>query len=135
MVKGKEKFALWLTPEAKGEVERHFKEDNCQSKSEFIEKAIRFYSGYLDADRSDDYLPRVLAQILESKLSALGDRMGRLLFKLAVEQDMSSNLLAAAWEFDPDAVRRLRGQCVRAVKETNGIITMEETVRDQQGAE
>ena len=36
---------------------------------------------------------------------------------------------------DPDAVRRLRGQCVRAVKETNGIITMEETVRDQQGAE
>ena len=61
--------------------------------------------------------------------------MGRLLFKLAVEQDMSSNLLAAAWEFDPDAVRRLRGQCVRAVKETNGIITMEETVRDQQGAE
>ena len=45
MVIGKEKFALWITPEAKREVETHYKQDNCKSQSEYIEKAVRFYSG------------------------------------------------------------------------------------------
>lgn len=30
-------------------VEKHYYKDNCTKKSEYIEKAIRFYSGYLDA--------------------------------------------------------------------------------------
>ena len=34
MVIGKEKFALWITPEAKKEVEAHYKQDNCKSQSE-----------------------------------------------------------------------------------------------------
>ena len=33
MVIGKEKFALWITPEAKKEVEAHYKQDNCKSQS------------------------------------------------------------------------------------------------------
>ena len=45
MVKNKEKFALWLTPEAKRLIEKKYQEDNCGSKSEFIEKAVRFYCG------------------------------------------------------------------------------------------
>ena len=59
MVIGKEKFALWITPEAKREVETHYKQDNCKSQSEYIEKAVRFYSGYLDTQHADAYLPRV----------------------------------------------------------------------------
>ena len=31
MVIGKEKFALWITPEAKKEVEAHYKQDNCKN--------------------------------------------------------------------------------------------------------
>ena len=65
MVIGKEKFALWITPEAKKEVEAHYKQDNCKSQSEYIEKAVRFYSGYLDTESADAYLPRVLADVLE----------------------------------------------------------------------
>ena len=52
MVIGKEKFALWITPEAKKEVEAHYKQDNCKSQSEYIEKAVRFYSGYLDTEHA-----------------------------------------------------------------------------------
>ena len=57
MVIGKEKFALWITPEAKREVETHYKQDNCKSQSEYIEKAVRFYSGYLDTKHAETYLP------------------------------------------------------------------------------
>lgn len=61
MVIGKEKFALWITPEAKKEVEAHYKQDNCKSQSEYIEKAVRFYSGYLDTKHAEEYLPRIFS--------------------------------------------------------------------------
>ena len=135
MVEGKDKFALWITPEAKGAVESHYKNDNCKSKSEYIEKAIRFYSGYLDAEHADEYLPRVLADVLEGKLGALGKRMGRLLFKLSVDQCLMGRELAAGMEIDPDRLRKARIQCIKLVKETNGEISFEDTVVRQQGAE
>ena len=43
MVKGKEKFALWITPECKQLVDDCYADDQCQSRSEYIEKAILFY--------------------------------------------------------------------------------------------
>lgn len=48
----KVKFALWAYPETLKDVEVHYKHDNCKSQSEFIEKAIKFYIGYLDEEKA-----------------------------------------------------------------------------------
>ena len=63
MVKGKEKFALWITPECKQLVDDCYADDQCQSRSEYIEKAILFYTGFLHAEKADRYLLKVLQQI------------------------------------------------------------------------
>ena len=68
MVKGKEKFALWITPECKQLVDDCYADDQCQSRSEYIEKAILFYTGFLYAEKADRYLPKVLQQILSGTL-------------------------------------------------------------------
>ena len=135
MVIGKEKFALWITPEAKKEVEAHYKQDNCKSQSEYIEKAVRFYSGYLETQHADAYLPRVLSEVLEGKLGAFGKRMGHLLFKLAVEMDMMMNILAAAMEIPEEQLRDLRGRCVQEVKKTHGMISLDDAVEYQNGGD
>lgn len=135
MVKDKQKFALWLTREAKAEVEGHFEKDNCGSRSEYIEKAIWFYSGYLDAEHADAYLPRVLSEVLEGKLGALGTRMGHLLFKLSVGETLMSHLFAYALEIDPDDLKKLRVRCVKEVKETNGEINFQDVLQFQAGAD
>ena len=131
MVIGKEKFALWITPEAKKEVEAHYKQDNCKSQSEYIEKAVRFYSGYLDTQHADAYLPRVLSDVLEGKLGAFGKRVGHLLFKQAVDQDIMANLVAYLSNVDLDKLQKLRVRCVKNVKETNGKINFEDAFRFQ----
>ena len=41
--KNKRKFALWLYPDTLEKIKQHYTEDDCRSKSEFIEKAVRFY--------------------------------------------------------------------------------------------
>ena len=79
----KKKHSVWLSESAWANVEHHYQADNCSTKNEYIEKAIRFYSGYLDSERAEEYLPRVLAQVLEGKLDAFGKRIGRQMFKQA----------------------------------------------------
>ena len=60
--------------------------------------------------------------------------MGHLLFKLSVDQNLMGNILAADIEIDPDELRKARVRCVKEVKETNGEISFEDTVRYQKGA-
>jgi hypothetical protein len=43
----KVKFPLYVFNDTMDNVDMLYKSDNCKSKTEFIEKAIRFYCGYL----------------------------------------------------------------------------------------
>ena len=135
MVIGKEKFALWITPEGLGQCEHHYQADNCSTKNEYIEKAIQFYSGYLDTEHAEEYLPRILSDVLEGKLGAFGKRMGHLLFKQAVDQDLMANLLASDTNVDLDTMQKLRVRCVKNVKETNGEIDFQDAFRFQKRIE
>ena len=75
----KDRHTVWMKPETWNMVESHYRGDNCSVKNEYIEKAIRFYTGYLDTAGADEYLPRVLSDVLEGKLGALGSRIWHLL--------------------------------------------------------
>ena len=129
----KSRHTVWLSDEAWKQVSLHYREDNCSFQNEYIEKAILFYSGYLDAQNASAYLPRILSDVLEGKLDALGSRMGRLLFKLAVEQNMTANILASEINAGLDEVEKLRIRCVREVKQINGEIKFEDALKYQKG--
>lgn len=134
MVKNKQKFALWITPEAKELVAANFRNDNCQSQSEYIEKAIRFYSGYLNCEQVASYLPRIVADVVAGTLNAFGDRMGKLMFRQAVEQNVVNNILAALSDVDEATYQHLRGKSVRQVMETKGSVSLKDAIKYQREA-
>ena len=129
----KSRHTVWLSNEAWNQVNLHYREDNCSFQNEYIEKAIKFYSGYLDTQNASAYLPRILSDILEGKLGALGSRIGRLLFKLAVEQNMTANILASEINVGLDTMEKVRSRCVREVKQINGEIKFEDALKYQKG--
>lgn len=133
MNEDKKRHTVWLTPDAWSQVETSYTKDNCTTKNEYIEKAIRFYTGYLNTQNAASYLPRILADVLDGKLGALGTRIGKLLFKLVVEQDMTSNITAAVNQIPLDDLERLRARCIRDAKKTNGVINLEDAVKYQNG--
>ena len=133
MNEDKKRHTVWLTPDAWSQVETSYTKDNCTTKNEYIEKAIRFYTGYLNTQNAASYLPRVLADVLDGKLGALGTRIGKLLFKLAVEQDMIANITAAVNEIHLDDLERLRARCMKEIRQTSGVISLEDAVRYQNG--
>ena len=81
----KRKFALWISRDTIELAKQHYKDDNCSSASEFIEKAILFYLGYLSSQENQDYLAQVIPATVKGILDESENRIRRLLFKMAVE--------------------------------------------------
>ena len=135
MGENRHRHTVWMDDAVWDQVESHYQKDNCSTKNEYIEKAIQFYSGYLDTEHAEEYLPRILSDVLEGKLGAFGKRMGHLLFKQAVDQDLMANLLASGTNVDLDTVQKLRVRCVKNVKETNGEIDFQDAFRFQKRIE
>ncbi len=129
----KRKFALWISRDTIELAKQHYKDDNCSSASEFIEKAILFYLGYLSSQENQDYLAQVIPSTVKGIVDESSNRMGRLLFKMAVEQAVISNILAAVCEVNQQELKRLRGQCVQEIRRTNGMISFENALDWQQG--
>lgn len=90
---GKSRHSVWLSDEVWQEVDALYKLDNCPTRNEFVEKALRQYCGRLHAERTSAYLPHALQEMLEGTLGVFGDRLGKLLFKLVVEHNMTNHLL------------------------------------------
>ena len=126
----KAKFALYLPPEKKAELERRCQEDGCRSLTKFIEKAIDFYLGYLDANSAGAFLPKEIQSAIDGRLGMFEDRMAKLLYKLTVEMDMGMTAAIDCTDLDADYLRKLRANSVRNVKATNGLLTFEQKVRD-----
>lgn len=72
----KNKFALWIYPETLERVEKLYREDGCKSRSEFIEKAINFYCGYLTAENYKEYFPEVIVSTVQGALDSFENRHG-----------------------------------------------------------
>ena len=124
----KRKFALWIRPSLLEEVDSLYKSDNCASRSEFMEKALRFYMGYLSSQANQDYLADVIPSTVKGIVDESSNRMGRLLFKMAVEQAMSENILAAVCDVDQTELTRLRGQCIEEIRKTNGLLSFDKAL-------
>jgi hypothetical protein len=117
------KFPLWIYPQTIDDVRTHYTHDNCKSQSEFIEKAISFYIGYLDEEKSVNYISPMITETVKATIKGTEQRLSRLLFKIAVELGKLSNMLAAVNDVDDETLRQLHIMCVNEVRKINGIIS------------
>ncbi len=114
------KFPLYVAPDTMTMVEENMEAAEANSKTEYIEKAIRFYSRYISTGKSSDYYPVVITDTIHESYGYFENRMASLMFKLAVEIDMMMHTIAANNEIDLQTLSRLRGECVKEVKNSQG---------------
>lgn len=129
----KKRTAVWLYPETIERMDRLLERDNCKSRSEFIDKALNFYMGYLLSEDTTGYLSKILISAMQGILKETENRNANNLFRLSVEMSMMMNILAAGLEISDEELRSLRGRCVQQVRKTRGKISMEEAIKFQQG--
>lgn len=125
---GKSRHSVWLSDDVWQEVDAFYKLDNCPIRNEFVEKALRQYCGRLHAERTGAYLPRALQGVLEGTLGVFGERLGRLLLKLAVEHSMTNHLLGGDMDMTRDEYSKMRGSSVREMSATHGTISFKDVL-------
>ena len=121
-------------PETKQKIERWYREDNCRSKNEFIEKAVNRYADMLSAGESTT-LPRAVQSAIDNRLKPFEDRISSLLYKQAVEMDMMTSLVLQSLNVSEEVLRQERAKSIAAVKKTNGQLRMEQKLRELEGEE
>ena len=129
----KEKTAVYFQQETMRKIEQEYKDDNCASKTEFIEKAVTFYIGYLRQQQEVNYLSPMITETVKAQIKGTEQRLARLMFKVAVELGKLSHMTAAINDVDDETLESLHAMCVNEVRKINGIIDYENAVDFQQG--
>lgn len=131
----KQRYSVWLSKDAVQKSDAAVVVEGLTNRSDFIEKAIHFYSGYLYQEKHMDFLSDVMMETVSGIMRTSENRLSKMLFKIAVEMAKLESMLAAINDMDEATMRRLHIRCVNEVKKINGILTMEEAVRYQRSDE
>ena len=127
----KQRTTIWLSQNVMKELDQMSERADCRSRSEFIEKAIKFYDGYIRSADENQYLPIALSSAMNGIIHTSEDRIAKVLYKNTVELSMLMNILAATAEVDEDTLKKLRKKCAKEVNGTRGQITFEDAYRYQ----
>ena len=117
----KKRTAVWLSPGVIRRMDSWLEEDNCSTRSEFIEKALRFYMGYLATEDTSEYLSQALVDTLQGIVADNSNRLRTMIFKWCVELNMMGHTIAAHFRADPINRRELRAYAVDEVKRRNKV--------------
>lgn len=128
----KEKMSVYFQPETIKKIEQEYREDNCASKTEFVEKDVKFYIGYLRQQEEVNYLSPMITETMKVQIKGTEQRLARLIFKVAVEFGKLSHMTAAMNDVDDETLKSLHIMCITEVRKINGIIDYEDAVDYQQ---
>jgi hypothetical protein len=113
--------------------------DRCDAKSrelgisrnEFVRDAVEFYMEWLSRESTEKFLTPAFESVISAKLRDTEDRLSRILFKIAVEQNMLAQVLIYQGKYTEDSVEEVHRRAVEAVKQTNGTLNATDLLIDK----
>ena len=127
----KRRTAIWISTEIMEKLDDAYPKDNCKNRSEFMEKALEFYIGYLHSTIATEYLSKVLMQSLQATLIESERQHSGNLFRLAVEMNLMMNILANGLDISEETLKNMRSRCSREVKASRGRVRFEDALEYQ----
>ena len=123
-----EKYTLTIRMDSKTEQEIREKMDDAHVRSlnAFVLKAIDFYLGYLRQGKNLNYISPILASSIKSEIKNTEHNLSEIIFKVAVQLSMLTQIVADEKEFYPEYLEELQKWCAEKVASTNGIFSLED---------
>lgn len=88
----------------------------ARSNSEFVNRAVEFYVGYLNSEQSQDYLIKTVSSMMDAKLDLTKNQTDGMIFKLAVEVAMQNRILAKTVKIGEDEIKKIRDKALDDVR-------------------
>ena len=123
---GRARFLVSTDEYIKQMVEDNYKEDNCSSRSEYVSKAIEYYTGQLATQKNDQFISTKVASLLRSLIKESEHNTEKIVFKLAVEIAMMMHLIARSQNVSQEDLDWLRSKSIDDIKGTNGTLKFDD---------
>jgi len=123
--------AFYIEEELLGQVDALLPQADVRSRNEFVNRALRFYIGYLTSEKIENYMLTTISSVMHATVKDSENRMARAMYKLAVETSKLSHVIAYSHGVDEQALRKLQAKCAEEVKRINGAVKFEEAYEYQ----
>ena len=100
--------AFYIEEELLGQVDALLPQADVRSRNEFVNRALRFYIGYLTSEKIENYMLTTISSVMHATVKDSENRMARAMYKL-------------------------QAKCAEEVKRINGAVRFEEAYQYQQG--
>lgn len=127
----KTKFSIRVDTDLVELADTYIRSSTVKNRTELIENALRFYIGFLTAQKAEDYLLQSLSSVMTGTVQDSENRLARMDFKIAVELSKLSQVIAYSHDIDEDALKRLHLKCLEEVRRINGAIDFESAYKYQ----
>ena len=127
----KTKFSIRVDTDLVELADTYIRSSTVKNRTELIEDALRFYLGFLTAQKAQDYLLQSLSSVMTGTVQDSENRLARMDFKIAVELSKLSQVIAYSHDIDEDALKRLHLKCLEEVRRINGAIDFESAYKYQ----
>lgn len=127
----KTKFSIRVDADLVELADTYIRSSTVKNRTELIENALRFYLGFLTAQKAEDYLLQSLSSVMTGTVQDSENRLARMDFKIAVELSKLSQVIAYSHDIDEEALKRLHLKCLEEVRRINGAIDFESAYKYQ----
>ena len=108
------------------------------SRNEFIRDAVDFYLEWLNIESMEKFLTPALESVISAKLRDVEYRISQNLFRMAVEQNVITQVLICDGKYSSETIYEFHENAVSMVEKTNGtfcpsdLLTAEEETDDSE---
>ncbi len=106
-------------------------------RNQFIRDAVDFYIEWLSQESSQKFLTPAFESVISAKLRDTEDRLSRILFKMAVEQNVLARIILedGKYVYEEKFVEQIRRHAEQHLKETNGTVTVVDLISGKDNPE
>ena len=90
------------------------------SRNEFIRDAVDFYLEWLNIESTEKFLTPALESVISAKLRDVEYRISQNLFRMAVEQNVITQVLICDGKYSSETIYEFHENAVSMVEKTNG---------------
>ena len=95
-----------------------------ESRNEYIRNAIEFYTEWNEMSHTQKFLTPVLESVIGAKVRDSENRIARALYKMAVQQNAMTHVLATAYNWTPDELEKLYDTAEDDARGWNGTLDL-----------
>lgn len=112
----KRRIGLYLTKENIAWMDENAALADIRTRSEFVNRAIDFYAGYLKTNKTETYVMHSVSSMIHSTIDLSEMRIKDMLFKLAVEIDIQNRILAMMTRVTEEEIAEIRAASENEVR-------------------